>query len=120
MYPTLVLPTALQAYLIWRFGDFFIAKSKGLYYNVRVSMSIQSTSLNHPSFSCSCRYETSSSLRAVIIAIFLLFETGYFAFCTIRSYGEPGLKDAKLGSEFFPVLLNILQFTWVLQGPTDL
>lgn len=51
MYTTLALPVLLQGYLVWRFGDFFIPSREHLYFNVRVSMSIQSASPTHPSLS---------------------------------------------------------------------
>jgi hypothetical protein len=43
----------------------------------------------------------------VIIAVWLLSETLYFAFHTTRSYGDAGLKDAKLGSESLHLLLPV-------------
>ena len=43
----------------------------------------------------------------MVIAVWLLCETAYFGFYTIRSYGDGGLKEAKLGSEYFTLLLPI-------------
>jgi len=93
MYPTLALPMILQGYLIWRFGDFFRGETAHFYYNVRVSMSIQ-----------------------MIVAVWLLSETLYFAFHTTRSYGDAGLKDAKLGKPN-----HFLRRSWrVGQGRLDI